>query len=215
MKLKTIFIYIAVSLVFLSTNSCLSTVKFEEFQALPDRTFYLDFFETDTLELITGFDLSEEDTKNLQDHYARKLPMEEIKTLLEKKYRIRIESAEFNDAVKMGPITDSENSTTEKSYGQWFARWKAPSAVNHKNQMRFGFSFMENKGCVIFNYYIYFIVDGKLVDIPHTRGSEPWINGRYEKCNLRVEGWKQFYYDCVQEVLLSLKIKTGDYKLRS
>jgi hypothetical protein len=215
MKLKSIFIYIAVSAVFLSATSCLSTVKFEEFQALPDRTFYLDHFETGTLELVTGFDLSEGDTKNLQNHYAKNLPMSEIKLLLEKKYRIKIDSAEFNDSVKKGSITESENSTTEKSYGQWFARWKAPSAAKHKNQVRLWFSFMEDKGCVIFNYYIYFIVDGKLVDIPHTSGSEPWINGRYEKCNLRVEGWKQFYYDCVKEVLLSLKIKTGDYKLRS
>ena len=218
MKLKTLFIYIAVSLVFLSTNSCLSTVKFEEFQALPDRTFYLDKFETSTLELLLGIDLTEDDTKRLQNHYAKNIPIGKIKNLLEKKLNIKIDTTEFETAVKQGPITENKNSISEKSYGSWFARWKAPDADKHKNQVIIWFSCMTQKyygysrECPLYIYYFYLVVDGNFIMIEYDRSSELGFSAEYPNCKLSEDKWVDYYAGCIKDMYNSIENKVYSMK---
>lgn len=218
MKLKTIFIYIAVSLVFLSTNSCLSTVKFEEFQALPDRTFYLDKFETSTLEMLLNFDLTEEDTKRLQNHYAKNIPIGKIKTLLEKKLNIKIDSAEFEEAVKQGPITENKNSLSENIYGIRFARWKAPDADKHKNQVIIYFQCLTQKyhgysrECPLYIYTFYLVVDGKFVTIEYDRYSTLGFSGEYPNCRVSEDKWVDYYAGCIKDMYNSMENKVYSMK---
>lgn len=212
MKHKSLLLYSALCVLFLLIISC-GTMKYSELRTMQDRTFYLDKFETSTLELLLGIDLTEEDTKRLQNHYAKNIPIGKIKNLLEKKLNIKIDSTEFETAVKQGPITENKNSISEKSYGQWFARWKAPDADKHKNQVIIFFSCMTQKyygysqECPLYIYYFYLVVDGDFIMIEYDRSSELGFTGEYPNCRVSEDKWVDYYASCINDMYRSIEKK--------
>ncbi len=144
MKQKYLLLFSVLFIILLFSKSC-NTMKYSELSTMQDRTFYLDKFETSSLEMLLNFDLTEEDTKRLQNHYAKNIPIGKIKALLEKKLNIQVDSTEFEAAVKQGPITENKNSISEKNYGIWYSRWKSPDADKHKNQVIIYFQCLTQK----------------------------------------------------------------------
>lgn len=212
MKRKPIFIYTAVSFILLLVFSC-GTMKYSELRTMQDRTFYLDKFETSTLEFLPGFDLTEEDTKKLQNHYAKNIPIGKIKSLFEKRLNIKIDSTEFEAALKQGPITENKNSISEKSYGQWYSRWKAPDADQHKNQVIVYFSCMTQKyygyshECPLYIYYFHLVVDGKFIMIEYDNSSEFGFTAEYPDCRISEDKWVDYYASRISDMYNSIEKK--------
>ena len=217
MKHKSLLLYSALCVLFLLIISC-GTMMYSELRTMRDRTFYLDKFETSTLELLLGIDLTEDDTKRLQNHYAKNIPIGKIKNLLEKKLNIKIDTTEFEAAVKQGPLAQNKNSISEKSYGQWFARWKAPDADKHTNQVIIYFSCMTQKyygyshECPLYIYYIHLVVDGKFIMIEYDRSSELGFSGEYANCRVSEDKWVDYYASCINDVYNSLEGKVLSMK---
>lgn len=212
MKHKSLLLYSALCVLFLLIISC-GTMKYSELRTTQDRTFYLDKFETSTLDLLSGVDLTEDDTKKLQNHYAKNIPIGKIKNLFEKKLNIKLNTTEFETAVKQGPITENKNSISEKSYGSWFARWKAPDADKHKNQVIIFFSCMSKayygyKGeCPVYIYYFYLVVDGDFIMIEYDRSSERGFSGEYPNCRVSEDKWVDYYASCINDIYNSIERK--------
>jgi len=213
MKQKSLFLLSMISVILLFSASC-NTMKYSELNTMQDRKFYLDKFETSTLEMLPGFDLTEEDTKKLQNQYAKNIPIGKIKTLFEKKLNIRIDSTDFETAVKQGPITESKDSISENNYGIWFARWKAPDADKHKNQVIIYFQCLTEKYyghrdvCALYIYTFYLVVDGKFITIEYDdRSSGFGFKGDYPNCRLSRDKWVDYYTSCIKDMYDSLEYK--------
>ncbi len=217
MKQKSLFLFSVVSVILLFSASC-NTMKYSELNTMQDRTFYLDKFETSTLEMLLGFDLTEEDTKKLQNYYAKNIPMGKIKILFEKKLNIRIDSTEFEAAVKQGPVTENKNSISEKNYGIWYSRWKAPDADKHKNQIIIYFQCLTEKRpghrdvCPLYIYSLYLVVDGKFITIEYDRSSGVGFTGEYPDCSVSEDKWVDYYASCINDMYNSLENKVYSMK---
>ncbi len=217
MKQKSVLFCLAISIILMFSSSC-GTMNYTELRTMQDRTFYLDKFETSTLEMLLNFDLTEEDTKKLQNHYAENIPIGKIKTLLEKKLNIKIDSAEFEEAVKQGPITENKNSISEKNYGIRFARWKAPDADKHKNQVIIYFQCLTQKyhgysrECPLYIYTFYLVVDGKFVTIEYDRYSTLGFSGEYPNCRVSEDKWIDYYAGCIKDMYNSIENKVYTMK---
>ena len=217
MKQKYLLLFSVLFIILLFSTSC-NTMKYSELSTMQDRTFYLDKFETSTLEMLLNFDLTEEDTKRLQNHYAKNILIGKIKALLEKKLNIQVDSTEFEAAVKQGPITESKNSITEKNYGIRFARWKAPDADKHKNQVIVYFQCLYEKRpgsrdvCPLYVYSFYLVVDGKFITIEYNSSSELGFTGEYRDCRVSPDKWVDYYAVCIKDMYNSMENKVYSMK---
>ncbi len=128
-------IVVALSLLAVLFCSC-GSIPSSTIAELEDKTFFLDEFRTDTLGTLSHLLYSEDDTKGLQDHYARTTDIASIKKTLENKFGIIVDTSEFEAARKDGAISADPRSTYKKAYGQKISSWESGDGEKHRNKIR-------------------------------------------------------------------------------